>query len=152
MSNILEAIAREREVQCGIYSQAHDDNHRPSEWLSILMHLLGKAACNGSPDKVDAGRFRQAMIEIAATAQAAAEAIDRTAPTRDKDRMRQMAQDLADQFGEPVLVLPAGRKHVGACGTVTVEKMACCVLLSQAEPQEIGQQVMRVEPNRGGGL
>lgn len=87
---ILRQIEAERARQDDLWGgAAHDDTHRPSDWLVILVRHVGLAAYDGSPSDVchkteatggyDVGRYRKQLVRVAAVAVAALEAFDRRA-------------------------------------------------------------------------
>lgn len=56
---------------------AHDDRHTPEAWVAILAKFLGRAADAAPLHGRNPKAYRDAMIDIAAVAQAAAESFDR---------------------------------------------------------------------------
>jgi hypothetical protein len=66
---------REQDRQHG--GQAHDDRHTPVEWITLLNKFTGRAAAatpllTGNPRV-----YREALVDLAAVAQAAIESLDR---------------------------------------------------------------------------
>lgn len=146
MSQFVKDVMAERAVQRAQYGDAHDDGHSLSQWGAILVHLLGQAFCHKNPDSVSPARFRKQMVELAATAMAAAEAMERRPDTSMMDKMIQLCQAEADRFGEPAMVLPQGHQHLQSTGEVMKNLPCCVVLLSRATPEEVAQKVHRCEP------
>jgi hypothetical protein len=72
---IFDAIAEEREAQDKQWGcPYHDDMHTANDWIVIIFRSLAKAACF---DHFRPRDFRHRMIQVAAVAVAAVEAVDR---------------------------------------------------------------------------
>lgn len=75
---VLREVKAERERQDAKWGgPEHDDEHVTVEWVSIVYRLLEEAS---TPGQEHLAQFRKAMIQIAATATAAVESLDRKNP------------------------------------------------------------------------
>lgn len=76
MSLVPEDVAKERQRQIRIWGvEMHDDGHTQNDWAALIMFQLAKSVAL----PFDTAVFRRRMIQVAAMAQAAAEAVDRGA-------------------------------------------------------------------------
>lgn len=84
MSDVYQDIKYERTAQDAKWGgQAHDDEHSPEDWISFMETKLDQAyelIGTGEPDS-DA-MYRRRMVQVAALAVAAIDAIDRARAPR----------------------------------------------------------------------
>lgn len=80
MSKVLVEVETERTRQDEIWGE---QNHRPADWLTILMEEVGEAAKHAVETRFDYGgdsnysKYRREMVQVAAVAVAAVESLDR---------------------------------------------------------------------------
>lgn len=74
-SVILHEIMLERERQTARWGNAFDDRNSPNDWVAYITEYAGKAAA--SSNSFDKPNFKRCMIQIAALATAAVEALER---------------------------------------------------------------------------
>ena len=80
----MNAILEEREYQRERWSTEHDREHGPGEWLNILSVYVGKLAYETPLYKMKGysrEAFKKRLVQIAAIAMAAWEALSEGAPT-----------------------------------------------------------------------
>lgn len=152
--SIFQEVAEERARQDALFGGAsHDDAHTPSKWVAILCRHTGLAIDDGSPDGIcllnhqlagyDPARYRRQLVRVAAVAIAALESYERKLaqiitppdPLEQNEAqsvtLRVMAQRLANQWGESVLVIrdpPPGMEYS--------RHLPYVVLVSQASAKE----------------
>jgi hypothetical protein len=168
---VLEEIAGERfrqqrpESDGGAgFSTEHDARLALTTWVAIACRHLGLATMDGG--LTSRRIFRKQMIRLGAVAAAAVEALDaqmaevedplvqgfsddavkQGVPQHDA-KLRQMAQRLANEFHEPVYVLPPGWTRTDSGGSVVVEALGCCVLGSHSTAEERKQAVLVINPS-----
>lgn len=71
---VVQEVAKERQNHKLRWSDAHDDEHTPAEWMVLLTHLVTRSAFKAY---VSIPVVRKDLIKVAATAIAAVEALDR---------------------------------------------------------------------------
>ena len=153
-AKILAAIVAERERQDSLFGgPAHDDRHRPADWVALRAKHHGQAVSDGQPDHaaqdLDAlgqSRYRRQLIRLMAVACAAIEAFDRKQALANADplaRVRAICQAYADEAKETVLFItepsPSPIERATSQGPYGV-------LISQAEAWELKGAYERLEP------
>lgn len=74
-SDDVQRRRREQDAHHGGYER--DDRRKPEEWLVLLAKYLGRAAAASPLQGPNPKAYRDALVDVAAVAQAAVESFDR---------------------------------------------------------------------------
>ena len=73
MSQFSQRVAERRKYQRSHWGEGHDDKHGPWDWTALLARYLGRVADSAMQNGFKADVFEQALVDLAAVAEAAYE-------------------------------------------------------------------------------